>query len=1269
MAEELKFQIVDWNTTHEDIEIDGEEFQQYVIKLFGRTEDNRTVFLKVQNFTPYFYIEIPGNYTTNDLRRLIGVVKQKVYYKHRNSLIEYKIVKKHKFYGFTDGKLYTYALLKFHSYWGFKAFERVFNNPIKYQNNWKKFQLYESNIEPFLRFMHIRDISACGWVKILKYKDLETDLTICDLNYQTKWTNIISIEEPKILPLIVASFDIECTSGDGKFPQAKRPSDKIIQIGTTFHKYGSEECYYKHIITLGSCDKIENIDVESYDTEEKVLLAWTKLIKRVNPDVLTGYNIFGFDYKYMFDRAKLLGVEKKFMKLNRDDNLTVMKEKTLVSSALGKNILYYFDMIGRIQIDLMKVVQKDYNLSSYKLDSVGSNFIRENINNIIVEDKTSKIYTTSTYGLKKKGYITIYFNDGLTDNKYNDGKKYQIKSITKEYIEVDYKFTNLEEFKKYKFYWCLAKDDVPPSEIFRLQKGSSKDRSIVARYCVMDCEIVSKLVAKLQVLTNNISMANVCSVPLSYLFLRGQGVKIFSLVSKKCRKKHYLIQVVKKKTDEQKEQEKENNRLEAQNNNQEYNSDDEEQDGYEGATVFQPEPSVHFTPIPVLDYASLYPRSMIHRNLSHECLLDEVKEDKIKNYNITRNETILNVSNTTILKILLNTYMVNLIFVDKKTLKIKHKQKFKIEKIRMNDKYFTIKENLIEYMKKHKLLDYQLSYSNYVLDDLDTHQYKTVYSHYKGKTNKYVFAQKKDKSMGIVPEILQDLLDARQMFKDKKKIEKDKFLKEIWDGTQLAYKVTANSLYGQTGAPTSPIYLKAVASSTTATGREMLNSSKLFTEYLFAKLLNLSIEKDKKKFKKVINHIFNKEIDEVLTKDEIKKLKKPDENNIIEYNYFNIFHEKDEILTANDFINKKLNHTNKKDFIKYLYKTCKTLLKNKTVSPKCIYGDTDSIFVNFYIKENDKLMVNIESLEIAIKLGVLAGELINFILPYPHNLEYEKTFFPFVILSKKRYVGNLYEYDPNQFSQKSMGIVLKRRDNADIVKIIVGGLVKAILNDRDSEKAVKFVKTGLKNILCNNYPIEKFIITKTLKGPSMTQEEYKEEMLKPKEDRNYVERKSIVHAVLSDRIKERSPGNEPQSNDRIPYAYVITKTKPKLQGDRVEHPEYIKKHNLKLDYLFYITNQIMKPSIQFLDLLIKKPEKIFNKYIIKETNRRKGVQPLTDFFTKNKDKDADMGEINIVNEAPELEIVKKTKKITKRKLKPIDNKIKKNSNGHIKLEL
>ena len=62
-----------------------------------------------------------------------------------------------------------------------------------------------------------------------------------------------------------------------------------------------------------------------------------------------------------------------------------------------------------------------------------------------------------------------------------------------------------------------------------------------------------------------------------------------------------------------------------------------------------------------------------------------------------------------------------------------------------------------------------------------------------------------------------------------------------------------------------------------------------------------------------------------------------------------------------------------------------------------------------------------------------------------------------------------------------------------------------------------------------------------------------------------------------------------------------------LQADRIEHPEYIIANNLKIDYLFYISNQIMNPCIQFFELLTDELSDIFNSIIQKETKRNEMI--------------------------------------------------------------
>ena len=78
----------------------------------------------------------------------------------------------------------------------------------------------------------------------------------------------------------------------------------------------------------------------------------------------------------------------------------------------------------------------------------------------------------------------------------------------------------------------------------------------------------------------------------------------------------------------------------------------------------------------------------------------------------------------------------------------------------------------------------------------------------------------------------------------------------------------------------------------------------------------------------------------------------------------------------------------------------------------------------------------------------------------------------------------------------------------------------------------------------------------------------------------------IAHRVLADRITQRDPGNAPKPGDRMKYVFIETQKQKALLGDRVETPEYIKENKLKIDYTYYVTNQLMKPLQQLYGLAL-----------------------------------------------------------------------------------
>lgn len=1537
----IEFQICDWNTYHE---IDDNDEESYVIQLFGRTEDDKDVCLKVINYTPFFYVEIPSTWNEIHVEKFVDALQNKVaWYTSNNpiydydlskSLVSYKLIKKHKYYNFTNKKYFKFVWLVFKSHTAMKEYANVLAKPLKINGLNREpvlYQRYESNIEPHIRFMHINNLSSCGWVTIDKTKLYHaSEYSNCDHSYIVKYSDIKPAgNDDRMAPFKIMAYDIECISCDHNFPQSERESDQIIQIGMTMYRYGSMNCYEQHLLTLKQSITIKGANVECYRTEKGLLRGWAKKMAIIRPDFKIGYNNFGFDDLYIFDRimridreeAKKQGIsveslENKFIdeiiqtigKINNKylvetegidrtvrsanprpklgqyfgPSLTYFEHKNLSSSALGDNELKFFQVPGIISVDMMKIIQRDHRLIGYKLDNVSANFITEGTKKIvedyeITDDKIAvSIYTTSTKALEKESYIQIMIDDGYSSTPLSENAKYKVLDIEtvteKIFNEKDKKedtvifqaiktvigkkdVVDLREILKnslLKVYWTFAKDDMHHTLLNKyFKEGDPKRIRQIGKYCLKDCKLVNLLMAKLEIIVNSVGMAKVCHVPLSYLFLRGQGVKIFSLVSKKCREKGYLIPVL---------------RIRKKDNT----GDDEET--YEGATVITPRPAVYLSAIGVLDFSSLYPNSMRERNLSHECYISDAKYDNLEGYiyhdvfiirkdkkgRIIRNidgtpqkdhhrfaqEIITDEQMNEELKDTLSIIDISLkknieyikqqkYYTDdsrkcileklseksknEKNISKKNKINTKIEILINQEKDIKnekkrldefIKENnnntkLSEEQKKNIIKNENEKSTEYIKKiiesvELSESDKKELINFEHEKTKKKINDEKAKKynivvrdgktysvKYGILAEILTELLNKRKETNGRLAQEKDPFLKAILNALQLAFKITANSLYGQTGAPTSPIFFIAIAASTTAIGRERLHFAKKTVEDNFPGseviygdsvtgdtpllvkknngeinittisslgncwisyeqfMTDSSNRKDKQqtmcdyeiwtsngwsKIKRVIRHKTIKKIYRVLTNTgcidvtEDHSLLGPNKelispitcrigtellhdfpeisnktNNIpnssiifmgnTKYlyahdtsNIFNSSLENREIFLESYLSQKikygekycgiEINNKIEAQFIYYLlkslgyhiiidtskeqyYKLCWD--KNKNIVPgytfrygeneKCtwcecenvnnditvkkidfvrftdenefvydletedgtfhagigelIVKNTDSIFINFHIKdENGEEKTDTDALIKTIDLCIQAAKIINDNVPKPQSIVYEKTFHPFILVAKKKYVGLLYEKDPKKYFLKSMGIVLKRRDNAPIVKILVGGIIDHILKNRDINKAIEYAREVLQKLMDGKYPIEKFIISKTLKA------RYKKPM-------------TIAHKVLADRMAIRDPGNKPQINDRIPFVYIVKdfgnkKKKDILQGELIEHPDYVIKNSLKIDYLYYLEHQIVIPASQILELMMpkRKVEKFFNEFIINEDNKRKGRQNI-----------------------------------------------------------
>jgi DNA polymerase elongation subunit (family B) len=942
---------------------------KYVVDIYGRTHEGDVARVRVTNFKPYFYLRALSTETAAQISSAISGVK---------TIQGMKITEEHKLdamRGFNGLESIRVWKLAFPALWAFKLIAKELRNGLKIGN--RKVQVedvFESNLPPYLRLFHERDISPASPIKFEAENDLIGEDERVNIAYKVPYTSVEAFPSINI-PLYVLSYDIEVYSESGNFPVSSNREDEIIQIGMSFR--WSDDLMTpveRYVLISGTCEQSDS-DVKyiSCTNEQDLLLKFKQYIQAEDPDMIVGYNTFGFDDSYIAERCQLHRIE---LQLGRSDTRQwgsrhdmIKTEKKTFELASGKYAVRYFDLPGRLPIDLLLSIRREQNLDSYKLDNVASTFLRDKVTKV----DGFEIHTKSTRGLFVGNYIRF---DIVTNtiNPYREGQKFIVTEIKPKSFTIHSDAPVLDDLSaehRSKLEWSFSKDDVSAQDMFELHKKGPADRSKIAKYCIQDCDLVLTLMAKLDTLVNARGMADVCRVPIDFIFLRGQGIKIYSAVAYNASKRGQIIMA------------------------------QESVDGdmtYEGAVVLPPKIGMYLEdPIPVLDFNSLYPSNMIAFNISPDSLV------YVKTFNMDGRK-------------------IHHEGADGPELE-KLKETYKIDEIS-----FDMKNDADEVIGR--------------------------------KTCGYAQPTEDPRSIGLLPMTLDILLRKR---KDTRKLmEKtdDDAQKSVLNGLQLAYKVVANSVYGQTGSRTSPIRKVEVAACTTAAGRERL---------MFAK--------------SVVETEFGAEV---------------------------------------------------------------------------IYGDTDSIFVKFPTKD----------LAEAIELGKKAAQRITSQCRTAHKIEYEKTFFPFILFCRKRYMGLKYEDDPTKCKRVGMGIALKRRDNAPIVKDIFGGALDILMEERSLKNAQNFVKDMLVQVMQNKIPLEKFVITKQLRD-------------------DYKNPGQIAHRVLADRMEERDAGNAPQVGDRLAYVYVSNRKDEKKQGDKIEHIDFVKKRNLKPDVEFYITNQIQNPVAQLFALGIE----------------------------------------------------------------------------------
>lgn len=337
---------------------------QFVIRIYGRSQDAKSVCVSVP-FNPYFYIKLRPSH---DLASLQVVLSQNMKMK------EIQEIKAKDLWGFRNQLLERFIKVTFHTLKAMRICASVLQ-----QGPYKGFgilKVYESNIDPVLRFMHTSDIRSTGWFQVSGGERDES--TSCDINI---WNcEVTPVPRDDIAPLVIMSFDIECYSSTGEFPNPSNPNDVVFQIGMTTKQFGSDNLIRKCLCLKNT----QALDCESFKTEKELLQAFEKYLTKVDPDIMTGWNIFGFDLEYLQVRSVLNGLAPTWGRFK--DSPIELVTKNLSSSALGNNLLKMVPMRGRYVFDFFQDVKRDHKLESYSLNNVSKHFLKDQKNDMPVKE-------------------------------------------------------------------------------------------------------------------------------------------------------------------------------------------------------------------------------------------------------------------------------------------------------------------------------------------------------------------------------------------------------------------------------------------------------------------------------------------------------------------------------------------------------------------------------------------------------------------------------------------------------------------------------------------------------------------------------------------------------------------------------------------------------------------------------------------------------------------------------------------------------------------
>lgn len=357
--------------THIDFYMDNTflDYPRPIFNMFGTMRSGKAVQVLVRSYMPYFYIEASNGrvYSEEDVENAI----QRLEFK--GVLLGVEATMKRTILGYTRDKSRFYKLT-FNTPHVFSTMKTLLEGGITVRTESVRFKVYESNFPFVLRFMCDLEIVGMSYLRVKDYEISNSEPLVITTSSESIECLPIEGEFIALPPFKILSIDIECVGTGNSFPSSK--TDPIIQIGNTLTIFGKSDIIVQDIFCLKETTDIPGANVRWYHTEKDLLEGWKKYFMDLDPDIVVGYNIKGFDIPYILDRGAFLDIDD-FSTLGRSKRKVRAKDTTMSGNAFGSISSTEIEIDGRLIIDMMLVIRREFKLRSYSLNSVSIYFLKE----------------------------------------------------------------------------------------------------------------------------------------------------------------------------------------------------------------------------------------------------------------------------------------------------------------------------------------------------------------------------------------------------------------------------------------------------------------------------------------------------------------------------------------------------------------------------------------------------------------------------------------------------------------------------------------------------------------------------------------------------------------------------------------------------------------------------------------------------------------------------------------------------------------------------